>query len=236
MSITNSEEANQYYKLVNQLVDEYVEGHKIRPSKLSAYLKPGGQRFNKFLERNKLKDIVGADRILRDVIEDREHMEKDGVITFESFKLYESTEWKISNLRECIYKGIDRADIKMEKILADYFDINLGAIDIVDSDKHKFSIEDWKNDDWKIVIYSKEELEVIKENIIEYLFDEVCQKEIDLTDDIKLKLRYLIDEDKFIDKTKEILEEQKVCKIVTQCLGEDWYFESATKGYYIWVS
>lgn len=236
MSITNSEEANQYYKLVNQLVDEYVEGHKIRPSKLSAYLKPGGQRFNKFLERNKLKDIVGADRILRDVIEDREHMEKDGVITFESFKLYESTEWKISNLRECIYKGIDKADIKMEKILADYFDINLGAIDIVDSDKHKFSIEDWKNDDWKIVIYSKEELEVIKENIIEYLFDEVCQKEIDLTDDIKLKLRDLIDEEKFIDQTKEILEEQKVCKIVTQCLGEEWSFESDAKGYYIWVS
>lgn len=236
MSITNSEEANQYYKLVNQLVDEYVEGHKIRPSKLSAYLKPGGQRFNKFLERNKLKDIVGADRILRDVIEDREHMEKDGVITFESFKLYESTEWKISNLRECIYKGIDKADIRMEKILADYFDINLGAIDIVDTDKHKFSIEDWKNDDWKIIIYSKEELEVIKENINDYLFDDVCKKEIDLAEDIKVKLEDLIDEEKFRSVVNKLITEEKLLKIITNCIGEDWSFESESKGYFIWVS
>lgn len=236
MSITNSEEANQYYKLVNQLVDEYVEGHKIRPSKLSAYLKPGGQRFNKFLERNKLKDIVGADRILRDVIEDREHMERDGVITFESFKLYESTEWKISNLRECIYKGIDKADIKMEKILADYFDINLGAIDIVDTDKHKFSIEDWKNDDWKIIIYSKEELVVIKENINDYLLDDVCKKEIDITDDIKVKLEDLIDEEKFRSVVNNLITEEKLLKIITNCLGEDWSFESESKGYFIWVS
>lgn len=236
MSITNSEEANQYYKLVNQLVDEYVEGHKIRPSKLSAYLKPGGQRFNKFLERNKLKDIVGADRILRDVIEDREHMEKDGVITFESFKIYESSEWKIPNLRECIYKGIDKADIKMEKVLADYFDINLGAIDVVDTDKHKFSVEDWKNDDWKIVIYSEEELQVIKENIIEYLYDEVCKKEIDLSENIKLKLSDLIEETKFTSQTEELLNNQKVCEIITNCLGEDWSFEAKTKDYYIWVS
>lgn len=236
MSITNSEEANQYYKLVNQLVDEYVEGHKIRPSKLSAYLKPGGQRFNKFLERNKLKDIVGADRILRDVIEDREHMEKDGVITFESFKIYESSEWKIPNLRECIYKGIDKADIKMEKVLADYFDINLGAIDVVDTDKHKFSVEDWKNDDWKIVIYSEEELQVIKENIVEYLYDEVCKKEIDLSENIKLKLSDLIEETKFTSQTEEILNNQKVCEIITNCLGDDWSFEAKTKDYYIWVS
>lgn len=236
MSITNSEEANQYYKLVNQLVDEYVEGHKIRPSKLSAYLKPGGQRFNKFLERNKLKDIVGADRILRDVIEDREHMERDGVITFESFKLYESTEWKISNLRECIYKGIDKADIKMEKILADYFDINLGAIDIVDTDKHKFSIEDWKNDDWKIIIYSKEELAVIKENINDYLLDDVCKKEIDITDDIKVKLEDLIDEEKFRSVVNNLITEEKLLKIITNCLGEDWSFESESKEYFIWVS
>jgi hypothetical protein len=235
MSITNREEANQYYKLVNKLVDEYIDGHKIRPSKLSAYLKPGGQRFNKFLERNKLKDITGADRILRDIIEDREHMEKDGVITFESFNLLESSEWKVSNLRECIYKGIEKADLKMEKILADYFDINLGAIDILDSDKHKFSIEDWKNDYWKVVIYSGEEIDVIKNNLVEYLYDDISKKEIELTEEVSIKLDNLIDMAKFEEKLLNLLNEDKINKIICQCLGEDWGFEASSQGHFIYV-
>jgi 5-methylcytosine-specific restriction endonuclease McrA len=68
MSINNREDANNYYKLINGLVDDYIDNHKIRPSKLSSYLKPGGQRFNKFLERNKLKDVKGAEIILKDDI------------------------------------------------------------------------------------------------------------------------------------------------------------------------
>lgn len=235
MSITNSEEANQYYKLVNQLVDEYIDGQKIRPSRLTKYLKPGGQRFNKFLERNKLNNIVGADRILRDVIEDRQNMERDGVITFESFKMYESTEWKITNIRECIYKGIDKADIKMEKILADYFDINLGAIDVIDSDKHKFSIEDWKNDDWKIVIYSKEDVDLITGNLVDYLFDEISNKEIDLPGSIKIKIANFIDEEKFRVNADEIFREGKIITIISQCLGVDWSFEAEFNNYYIWA-
>ena len=119
MSINNREDANKYYQLINNLVDDYIDGHKIRPSKLRSYLKPGGQRFNKFLERNKLKDIKGAEVILKDVIEDREHMEKDGVLAFESFNLLESAEWKIASLKQCLYKGVDNSDLKSEKVKDD---------------------------------------------------------------------------------------------------------------------
>ena len=101
-----------------------------------------GDRFNRFLERNKLKDIKGCDRILKDVIEDRFSLEKDGVLTFESYKVFESDEFKISSMKECLYKGIEKSTTKMEKILADYFDTNLSDIDIEDSSKHKFKIND----------------------------------------------------------------------------------------------
>jgi hypothetical protein len=235
MSISNSESANQYYKLVNSLVDDYIDGHKIRPSKLSAYLKTGGQRFNRFLERNKLKEISGIDRILRDVIEDREQMERDGVITFESFNLFESSEFKISNLKECIYKGIEKADLKMEKIIADYFDINLGSVDIINSDKHKFRIEDWKNDDWRVVIYSDEDVVLIKSNLIEYLYDDISKREIELIDGVKIDLVDLIDEKQFSEKLSKQLVEDKLIKIITQCLGEDWSYETEFRGFHIFV-
>jgi hypothetical protein len=236
MSIGNREDANRYYQLINGLVDEYLDNHKIRPSRLKKYLTPGGQRFNKFLERNKLDSIQGADRILRDIIEDREHMEKDGVITFESFNLFESAEWKISNLKQCIYKGIDKAGIEMEKVVADYFDTNLGAIDVIDSDKHKFKIDDWKNDDWLVVIYSEEELGVIKENIIDHLLDEISEKEIELAGDIKIKLNRLIKEETFAEKLNELLNEDKLCDIISECLGDEWSHDGFNRGHYIWVS
>jgi hypothetical protein len=128
MSINNREDANRYYQQINGLVDEYIDKWKIRPSNLKKYLQPGSDRFNKFLERNKLKDIKGASRVLSDVIDDRYHMEKDGVITFESFKLFESDEYKFSNLCECLYKGIEKSNIEHEKIIADYYGVSLGHI------------------------------------------------------------------------------------------------------------
>jgi hypothetical protein len=236
MSINNREDANNYYKLINGLVDDYIDNHKIRPSKLSSYLRPGGQRFNKFLERNKLKDVKGAEIILKDVIEDRNHMESDGVITFESFKYFESNDFKISNLKECLYKGIDKADIKMEKILADYFDVNLGSIDVLDSDKHKFKLEDWQNDDWNVVIYSKEEYEVILYNVIEHLYEELSKKEIDLIDGISIQMSKLINENIFENKMSDILIGDKLNKLISNCLGEDWSFKEEAKDYFIWIS
>ena len=236
MSISNREDANKYYQLINGLVDDYIDVHKIRPSKLSAYLKPGGQRFNKFLERNKLKDIKGAEIILKDVIEDREHMEKDGVMTFESFKIMESTEFKYSDLKECLYKGIDKSDLNMEKALADYFDINLGSIDVIDSDKHKFKIQDWENDDWVCVIYSDEEYEVIKNNLVEYFYSELSKKEFELVNGLKIELSDLVKEDIFVEKIFKNLNEEKFQKIISETLGEDWSFASKFRNFHIWIS
>lgn len=236
MSISSREDVNKYYNLINGLVDEYIDSHKIKPSKLSAYLKPGGQRFNKFLERNKLKEISGTDRILRDVIEDREHMESDGVITFESFNLLESNEYKISSLKQCLYKGIEKSDINVEKTLADYFDINLGSIDVVDSDKHQFKIEDWKNDDWVCVIYSEEDCDIIKNNFLDFFYEELSKKEVELVEGIKVSLSELVKREIFEEKMNKVLTEEKFKNLISLCLGEDWSFEKNFRDFYIWIS
>ena len=74
MSINNREDANKYYQQINELIDDYMDKWKIRPSNLKRYLQPGSERFNRFLKRNNFKEVNGIDRILSDVIEDRVNM------------------------------------------------------------------------------------------------------------------------------------------------------------------
>jgi len=236
MSINNREDANRYYQMINDLVDEYTEKNKIRPSNLKRYLQPGSERFNRFLDRNKLKDIKGASVILKDIIEDRESMEKDGVITFESFKMFESEEFKIHSLKQCLYKGIEKATQKMEKVLADHFDTNLGEIDIVDADKHIFKINDWNNQEIDVVIYSKEEMNIILTNIVEHLYGELSKKKIELSKHISIELSDLIKEDAFTNKIENILTEDMAKNLISDCLDNNFKFKSEFQDYFIWIS
>lgn len=232
--INTREDANKYYQLVNELVDSYLDKWKIRPSNLKKYLKPGGDRFNKFLERNKLIDIKGIDKVLRDVIEDRHHMENDGVITFESFNLLESTDFQIQSLSSCLYKGIEKADNNMEKILADHFDSSLGQIDIVDAGKHIFKVNNWESNDINVIIYSDEELEVIKHNITDHLFIELTKKKVNLTESIEIDLSDLIKSSMFEEQMNQILEEETLIKTITDCFN-GYKYKGESKGYKIWI-
>jgi hypothetical protein len=152
MSINNREDADRYYNQINLLVDDYIEKYKVRPSSLKNYLKPGKKNWNRFLKKNNLSDINGAEVVLSDVINDRVSMETDGVYTFENYHYFQSDDFKINSIKQSLYKGIEKADINSEKVLADHFDVNLGDIDIIDSDKHLFKINDWNNDDWVVCI------------------------------------------------------------------------------------
>lgn len=232
MSINNREDANKYYQLINNLVDEYTERWKIRPSNLKRYLKPGSERFNKFLERNKLKDIKGSEIILRDVIEDRNSLEKDGVLTFESYKVFESEEFKIRNMKDCLYRGIEKSNQKMEKVLADYFDTNLSDIDIVDSEKHKFKINDWENEEVSIIIYSDEDLDTIKINISNHLLSELEEKEISLTGKISLQFSDIIDLSKFEEKLQDKLTDDYSIEIVSELTGYE--YKGRSSNHHIW--
>ena len=233
MSINTREDANKYYQMVNTLIDDYIDKWKIRPSNLKRYLQPGSERFNKFLERNGLKEIKGAERILRDVIEDREAMEKDGVITFENFQLFESEEFKLSSLKQCLYKGIEKASNKHEKALADHFDTSLGHIDIVDSYKHIFNVNAWGKE-FDVVIYNKEEIELIKQNMLEYLYSEMKSKNIELSGGLKVNLGNLITEDSFKKEvTENVFSVTNPINLVTQSLGYE--FKDEFGEFFIWV-
>jgi hypothetical protein len=206
---------------------------KIRPSNLKRYLQPGSERFKKFLIRNKLNEITGIDRVLSDVIEDRANMESDGVLTFENFKFFESDEFKIASMKQCLYKGIEKADLNMEKVLADVFDTNLGSIDIVDSERHCFEIEETE----VAFIYSKEDIDIIESNIIDHLYDELCKKDVVLTDDISMNLSDLVGKEAFVKKLDEFFTEEFLLKLIGGLLDSEYYKEGESVGkgnYFIW--
>lgn len=232
MSINNREDANKYYHLVNELVDDYIDKWKIRPSNLKRYLKPGSERFNKFVLRNDLSEVKGIDRVIKDVIEDRVSMESDGVITFEKFQYFESAEFKIDSLIQSLYKGIEKADIKMEKFLADHFDTNLGDIDIIDADKHLFKVSGW-GDDSKVIIYSKEDLEIIKGNIFEHLYKELTEKEVELTTSINIKLDKLINIEMFNKIISDLLDDDKLIEMISDLLKGE--YKDSKSDFHIWI-
>ncbi len=231
MSINNREDANKYYQQINELIDDYMDKWKIRPSNLKRYLQPGSERFNRFLKRNNFKEVNGIDRILSDVIEDRVNMESDGVLTFEKFKYFESNEFKTSSLRECLYKGIEKADINLEKALADVFDTNLGSIDVIDTDKHIFKVNDWNNKDINVLIYSKEDLEIIKNNMIDFLFEELKSKKILLGGIVEISLSSITSDVGYI--RFEIGKQLKLNEIVSDLLEMEHY--ESFNGYEIWI-
>jgi hypothetical protein len=234
MSISNREDANKYYQLINGLVDEYVESNRIKPTKLRSYLKPNGERFQRFLKKNGLDNIQGANQVLNDVIDDRVSLEKDGVITFETFKYFESEEFKINSMKECLYKAIEKSTLSQEKILADYFDTNLSSIDVIDSDKHLFKVEDWEGDKKQVIIYSEEEFEVIKNNFIEYLFSEISKKKVEVGT-FEIKLESIINKETFEKILEDKFTKNVTSDLITDCLGESWEFEGVSDSYYIWV-
>jgi len=244
MSIKSREDANKYYQLVNELVDDYMSKGKIRPSNLKRYLQPGSERFKKFLMRSKLNEITGIERVLADVIEDRASMESDGVLTFESFKFFESDEFKISSIRQCLYKGIEKADLKMEKVLADVFDTNLGSIDVVDSDKHVFHIEE---EMLNVVCFSLEDMKIIENNVVEFLYSELKKKEVELLDliqggSLSINLGDFISSNEavfsaFDEAIRKKLDDGELLLIIENLLSSDYqgYAEmKSAKDYYIW--
>jgi hypothetical protein len=235
MAVNSREELNNYYNLLNNLVDEYTEKWKIRPSNLKRYLQPGSERFSKFLERNKLNDEIGK-IVLRDIIQDRANMEADGVVNFQKFQIMESVEYKISSLSSCLYKGVENATQKMEKFLADYFDTNLSQIDIIDAPKHIFKVTDWNNENLNVIVYTDEEIELIRENIKEFMYEELSNQKVDIIG-VELKLENLIDKQTFDKKIEDELNNELTIELIGRCLT-GYELDNRTKpdGYSVWTS
>lgn len=236
MRISSTAEANEYYAKINSLVDEYINEWGIRPSSLKNYLKPDSKRFRQFLARNEMSSVIGADKILKDVIEDRCAIEKDGVLTFENFNFIQTDDYKMVLLSSEIFKGIENSELSHEKCIADYFDVSLSSIEIIDSKKHLFKIEDWGNDDLNVVVYDSEDLELIKSNLVNFFIESSTEHEVNIIQGLGIKLFDIINKEKTEKLIGEKLTDKIISKIISNEFGEEWSFSGKHGEFYLWVS
>ena len=211
IKIDNTDDANKYYKLVNDFIDKYIVDWKIKPSKLASYLK-NNSKFEKFLDKNKLKEVWNINRIINDVIEDRTGLEHDGVLKFEKYSL----------LKENLI-NLGSSDISYEKALADHFNIGLSHIFLRDSSLNLYLIQDFDNKKYA-VIYSDNDLIENLENI-RYTIQKKIILDYHEIDDLEgfsfnldLRIGDVTDNKKLATKLIEVIDENFFLSILKQTI------------------
>lgn len=157
---------------------------------------------------------------------------RNNIMKFEKYKLFESDKYEIDDLKEVLYKGIEKSNIQIEKVIADNYDTNLSDIDTINADKHIFRLNIWNNITF-VIAYSEDEFNTIKENINKHLTNYLSTKKIELINDISINLSDIISGDKSYNKIEKILTEDLIKDIITKLLGA-YKFEKKTNGYYLW--
>jgi hypothetical protein len=197
--IKNSEEANKYYKLINEYIDEYLNTWKINPINLGKYLKK--DRIKSFIERKGLSELSNIDIIINDVIQDRVSLEKETVKKFESFDFDKA---KDDGIKSILYKNIGKCNIEHEKKVSDHFDVSLSEVDIIDSDLHKFKVGEVIS-----FVYLDSEIETIKENIRMYLLSKIEEKNLTISigSEFSINLGKIIDGEILSSKLEDFAQE-----------------------------
>lgn len=233
-SISSREEASQFYKQINDLIDTYIDTHKVKPSEVHRYI---NKNYESFLEESGLSDVKGIRIVISDVLDHRKNMQSDKVMKFESF------------INESVL-DINKANIEHEKVLADFYNTSLGHVKLKDSNIHLYEINDFGNKSFAI-IYSNKEIEILTKNIVDSLKNDFNKKSITITkidgisidEELKFSFSDLYDEEKLRKSCYNILDKDKLMKIIFSLIGQNSNkdivnkkikYEDKFDGYHIW--
>jgi len=229
-----SENIDELYKKVNELIDSYFEW-KVRPSSLKRYLSKGSIGMKKFIERNDLNNIDKIEKVILDVVEDRNGMEKDGVITFENFSSFvEEDSRDTDGHNDILYSGgLGESDVEYEKIIADKYRTSLGYIQVVDESKHLYEVQ-VNNNFFEVIIFSKNDLDIIEYNLSGFVYQHLKNSSIKMkTIGLDIKISDILSSRD--DMESKLNLEKDVINVISEILGNDEYqYSGDFRGYYIW--
>ena len=211
--ISNSEELNNYYKLVHDKLKKFTD-LDIPKKKLVKYLKPNSENFKKFIENDaELKDIDNIELILKDIIEDTYAAYKDGLLKDKSVKKFESFTEDIFNIQTSKEEQIEH-----EKALADIFSISISYIELINSKMHLYTINE-NGEKNKCIVFSEKELVSIKDKMVKELCDDLKKRHIKLIYNKEILLDDLIDQLEIYNVISDDIELNDVIKTIIEYNG-----------------
>ncbi len=242
--ISNTEENNQYYKLVNEYIDDYITNHKINPANLKKYFN-NSSKLETFLKRYKLDDVENIKRVVEDVIDDWHHIQSDGVMKFEKFNLMNED---LGNIK------IKVSDMEYEKVLADLYHTSVGHVNKEDESEHKYNVKDFGKE-INVIIYSKEDVVDFKKSLLPILSKSANSSSVDLHQvnvglqsgkkirtAISFTVGDIVDDNKLQHYIDTTLDEKKILEILYSFIndydilrtGNHYVYKQEYKGYHIW--
>lgn len=226
MVINNTSDANKYYYLVNEIIDKYIKnGYNLKS--LNKNLKSRSRFYKSFIEDNKLTDIDNIGIVIDDVIDDRCAINENNIKTFNEFIFENNNKDKVD-----IYDGISELDIKFQKVLSNNINIGLSMIDIYNEKQHIYSAIGYDNKNRYYAVFSKNDLKIIRDNIIHNITSELMDSKISLKSyPMKISLNDILDN----DKTRECLSTVLMDNDEYCLLGNEYEFFNENSDYVIFI-
>lgn len=210
-------------KNIKILLENYMKKNNISNRDLEYYLKPNTRNFDMFIKRNKLQ---GFENMVIESIKEK----SSNILKLEDFKILE--DFRFNKLSICFYKGIEPPTIEYEKVLSNTYDANLSNIDIVDKHRNLFEISDWGINRFKVVIYHDNDLDIIRKNISEYIFEKMSQMSIEVIDGFEVSLEKVISKTQLDHYINENLTKQNIIQIISDSLLFE--YKGQFNEYHIW--
>ena len=167
----DSDKLTDYYIKIKSYVGDYISTWNVRPSRLKKYL--NRNRLSDFLENQSLNDVKLIDRVLDDVLSSYIALENDSILTFENYNFVNDND----DLLSILFFGMSDSSVDHEKLLADIFDTSLSRIDSIDSTKHLFRVDGLVSDA-DVMIFDESDIEVLKENVAEFVQNELRKESV----------------------------------------------------------
>ena len=242
-------EANKLYKKVRKCIDKYKKDYKVESNEIREYVI---NNLDRFINKYGLSEIDGIKQIIIDVVEHKNNISKDNMRKKLIKEMMSNKVIKFSNFKKINESFIEvgKSNVEHEKVLADYFNTSLGHIEEVDMKNHIYSVVDFGKSQM-VVIFSKEEIEKIREKIVSDLVMEISDKNliVEDVDGLKFESEFSIQIGTIMDKSKlenfceKQIDEKRAISLIGSHLSNEIVFMYNFKkveyvdksgGYHIW--
>lgn len=223
-------EANELYKKVRECIDKYRKDYKVESSEIKQYVI---NNLDRFINKFGLSDIDGVKQIIIDVVDHKNNMSKDKMKKKIIKEMMSNRVIKFSNFKRIneSFMDVTKSGIEHEKALADYFNTSLGHVEEVDAENHIYSVTDFGKNQM-VVIFSKEELEKMKEKVVADLVLEISDKNLIVEDvnglkfgsEFSIQIGNIMEKSKLENFCEKQIDEKKIVSLVASHLSSEIVF------------